>query len=109
MTECFNETIFLLVSYHMMLFSSTWAYDKRALLGKTLILAIVLMIVTNYTIIIILTLKIVARKLRMWYYRRKKAKIVEQRNNELERIFKERQKLRILDPNFLFMRDLLQE
>ena len=87
MTELFNETTFLLTSYHMMLFSSTWAYDIRDLFGKTMIASILIMIVTNYGFIIAISIRDLRFKLRMWYYKKKKAHILKDKEAAMARIY----------------------
>ena len=87
MTELFNETTFLITSYHMMLFSSAWAYDIRDLFGKTMIASILIMIVTNYGIIIAISIRDLRFKFKMWYFKKKKAHILKDKEVVMAKIY----------------------
>ena len=86
MIEVFNETIFLIAAYHLMLFASTWIYETERIFGKTMILTILIMLVTNYGIIITTMLRDLIYKLKLKYYAKKKAQILQEKEIELAKI-----------------------
>ena len=57
MMEFFNESIFMVTAYHMMLYVSPWLLSERDSLGWSLICTIVFMIVVNYWIILAMTIR----------------------------------------------------
>ena len=65
-TEFCNEIVFLLSSYHMMVFASPWLLQSRIKAGWSLIVLIVAMILFNYVVIISLSLGECKRKMKRW-------------------------------------------
>ena len=74
--EFFNEAIFVVSTYHMMVYVSPWIMNYRTGLGWSHISTIVFMIVANYCIILTLTVRDFKQKLRMYLYGRKKAHLI---------------------------------
>ena len=75
--EFFNEIVFLVSTYHMMLYVSPWLLADRASLGWSLIGTIVFMIVVNYCIIFGMAVRDLKAKLRMYRYGRRKAELID--------------------------------
>ena len=85
-TEFFNEGIFLLASYHMMFFTSTWLYEERTVAGWSLIILIVAMIVGNYAVITYLSINDFKYRFKMWRLKKKRDMVIKERNQALDYI-----------------------
>ena len=79
-TEFCNEGIFLLTTYHMMFFASTWLYEERTAAGWSLIIIIVAMIVGNYAVIIVLSFHDFKYRFKMWKLMKQRKTIINETN-----------------------------
>ena len=84
--EFFNETIFLVLTYHMMFYVSPWALKERDSYGWSLIVFVVVMIVTNYFIIFSVSMRDSRFKFKLWVFKRLKNKILKERYEEISKI-----------------------
>ena len=88
-TEFCNEIVFLLTTYHMMVFASPWLPQSRITTGWSLIVLIVAMIIFNYAVILSQTLIECKRKVRVYKLKKKQEKqdkILKERDAAISKI-----------------------
>ena len=70
--EIFNESLFLLVGYHFVVFTNLlWDEKMRDLVGRTLVATTATILVLNTSIIIAVSIKAFLRKLYLWRLKRR--------------------------------------
>ena len=90
--EMFNESILILVNYHIMVFANKRAWissrTNSTLIGASAITFIALLLIMNTFIIFIVTFKDLQYKLRLKKLRKKHKLIIKEREKALTRISK---------------------
>ena len=88
--ELFNESILLLVSYHIVVFanSNAWVGTNSSLIGNSMIASIAILLLINIAVMLMQSYWDIKHYLKLRKLRNKRDDIIKERNEAFERVGK---------------------